>query len=283
MRTLVALFLSIPLLAATPGADTVTIGKQTKKTIGVVKSLESGDVACYLSLVDDRGAAFDELADFEICEQSSLVGKRVLLKYEMANVMSDECQGDPDCTKTRMVPLVISAKVLPATNAKAPPPKTPTSPAKQASFCTATESVVFSCSTGAKMVSVCASKGASATRGYLQYRFGKPDSRDPLEMTLPEEQPIPSRSATGANVPFAGGGGSWLRFHNGVYGYVVYSGIGKWGPHGETREKQGVVVERSGRVVASLKCTGKLTSALSPEWFEATGIESNDEEFDFPD
>lgn len=276
MRILLALLLSTPLLAATPGADTVTIGKQTKKTIGVVKSLESGDVACYLSLVDDRGVAFDEMADFEICEQTSLIGKRVLLKYELANVMSDECEGDPDCTKTRTVPLVISAKVLPATPKKPAPPR-------QSSFCAANETIVFSCSTGAKMVSVCASKGASPTRGYLQYRYGKPDSRDPLELSLPEGQQVPSRAATGESVPFAGGGGSWLRFHNGAYGYVVYSGIGKWGPHGETREKQGVVVERSGKVVASLKCTGKLTSELGPDWLEAAGIERNDEEFDFPE
>jgi hypothetical protein len=268
-----ALLFAIPLLADSPA--TVTIGRQTKKTIGVLKSAESGDTACYLSLVDDRGVAFDEMADFEICEQTSLIGKRVLLKYEMANVMSDECQGDPDCTKTRSVPLVISAKVLPAATAKPVGPKT--------SFCASGESIVFSCGLGAKMVSVCASKDASPAHGSLQYRFGKAGSREPLEMTLPAKPTSPENSASGESVPFSGGGGSWLRFHNGPYGYVVYTGIGKWGPKGETREKEGVVVERAGKVVASLKCSTSLTSALGPDWFDALGIEANDEEFDFPD
>lgn len=267
-----AFVFTIPLLAQAPA--TVTIAKQVKKTIGVLKSAESGDIACYLSLVDDQGIGFDEMADFEICEMTSLIGKRVLLKYEMANVMSDECQGDPECTKTRSVPLVISAKPLPAAK-KAPAPSK-----AQTSFCTSAESTVFSCAVGAKMVSVCASKDASAARGYVQYRFGKSDA---LELTLPKTKTTPAKSATGGNVPFSGGGGSWLRFHNGPYGYVVYTGIGKWGPKGETREKQGVVVERAGKVAASLKCTGKLTSKLGPDWFEAMGIDTDDEEFEFPD
>lgn len=267
-----SLALTFPLLAGTPA--TVTIGKQTKKTIGVLKSAESGDTACYLSLVDDRGVAFDEMGDFEICEQTSLIGKRVLLKYEMANVMSDECQGDPDCTKTRAVPLVISAKVLPAATAK---------PVGPPSFCASGESIVFSCGVGAKMVSVCASKDAAPARGHLQYRFGRTDSREPLEMALPAKPTTPKKSASGGNVAFSGGGGSWLRFHNGPYGYVVYTGIGKWGPKGETREKAGVVVERAGKVVASLKCTTRLTSVLGPDWLRLLRIETNDEEFDFPD
>jgi len=268
-----ALFFAIPLLADTPA--TVTIGRQTKKTIGVLKSAESGDTACYLSLVDDRGVAFDEMADFEICEQTSLIGKRVFLKYEMANVMSDECQGDPECTKTRSVPLVISAKALPAATAKPVGPK--------ASFCGTGESIVFSCGVGAKMVSVCASKDAAPARGSLQYRFGRTDSREPLEMILPPRPMTPKKSASGGTVSFSGGGGSWLRFHNGPYGYVVYTAIGKWGPTGETREKEGVVVERAGKVVASLKCSTRATSALGPEWFEALGIETNDEDFELPD
>lgn len=269
--SLLAIVLSFPLLAETPA--TVTIGKQTKKTIGVLKSAESGDTACYLSLVDDRGVPFEEMADFEICEKPSLIGKRVLLTYEIANVMSDECQGDPDCTKTRAVPLVIAAKVLPTTTEKK---------AQTSSFCSSEESTVFNCNLGAKkLVSVCASKDASPARGYLQYRFGRAGS--PLELTLPATRMAPPKSATGDELTFSGGGGSWLRFHNGQYGYVVYTGIGKWGPKGETREKQGVVVERAGKVVARLKCVGKLTSELGPAWFETMGVESNEEEFDFPD
>ena len=48
-------------------------------------------------------------------------------------------------------------------------------------------------------------------------------------------------------------------------------------------EKQGVVVERAGKMVANLKCSGKLTSLLGPDWFDKAGLESHGEDFDFPD
>jgi hypothetical protein len=100
------------LRAATPSADTVKIGKETKKTVGVVMEAVSGDVACYLKLKDDRGVVFDELAGFEICEEPKLVGKRVMLTYKLEKVLADECQGDPECKKTKTVPLVTSVRVL---------------------------------------------------------------------------------------------------------------------------------------------------------------------------
>lgn len=263
--------------------ETVVVGKETKKTVGVVTGLEAGDVACYVSLKDDRGVAFQELADFSICEQDSLVGKRVKLTYELAKVMADACQGDPACKDSKTVALVTTAKPLPGGPGTAPAKAKGASAPAQTSFCTPMEEVVFACQTGTKLVSVCASKGASAKQGYVQYRFGKPDSRDPLELIHPEGEVAPSRAATGENVPFAGGGGAWLRFRKGDTAYVVYSGIGKWGPKGETMEKQGVVVERGSATLASLPCTGPLRSELGPDWFEKTGISANGEEFFFPD
>lgn len=109
---LAALAASLLPAAAAQAPDTVKIGKEVKKTVATVKELQAGDVACYLTLKDDQGVEFSELADFEICEQPSLVGKRVKLTYKVGNVMSDECQGNQDCTKTRRVALVTGAKVL---------------------------------------------------------------------------------------------------------------------------------------------------------------------------
>ena len=102
-----------PLCAATPSVDTVKIGKETKKTVGVVMEAVSGDVACYVKLKDDRGVVFDEMAVFEICEQPKLLGKRVMLTYKLEKVLADECQGDPECKKTKTVALVTSVRVLP--------------------------------------------------------------------------------------------------------------------------------------------------------------------------
>lgn len=264
---------------------TVRIGNEVKRTTGVLKQLDSGDIACYLVLKDEKKVEFTELGDFDICTQKpSPVGKQVRLTYKLATVMSDECQGDPNCKKTKRVALVSRAQIV-DTGASAPRDVAATTPVavRQTSFCTPLEDVVFACRAGAKMVSVCASRGASRSKGYVQYRFGKPDSRDPLELVLPEGQPLPGKAANGENVPFAGGGGSWLRFEKAPFAYVVYSGIGRWGAKGETMEKQGLVVERGGKAIANIKCSGKLTTLLGPDWLDTVGIQNNGTDFDFPD
>jgi hypothetical protein len=261
-------------------ADEAFAGRN-QNAFGVVKRLDNGDVSCAMTLEDDRGREFTERGDFEICFQKpSLVGKRVALTYGMANVLAAECQGDVDCRKSERVALVTKARIVESRadeKAAAPPPS------GQASFCTSQEEVVFACRTGAKLVSICASRDASATRGYVQYRFGKPDSREPLELRLPEDRPVPSKAVTGASVPFAGGGGAWMRFRKGAFAYVAYTGIGKWGPNGQTREKAGIVVEQAGKTVANLKCSGRPASLLGPDWFGKAGVQGGGEEFDFPD
>ncbi|MBX9944532.1 MAG: hypothetical protein K2Y40_10680 [Reyranella sp.] len=279
----VSIFL-FPVVAAAQTADTVKVGQFTKRTGGTVTAVTNGDVACYLTLKDDRGAVFEEMAKFEICEQKPpLKGKRVALSYELGRVMSDECQGDPDCKKTRTVALVSAARIVDTKPTAPAAPATAAAP-RPTSFCTPAETIVFACRTGAKMASVCASKDAGPTRGYLQYRFGKLDGSEPLEQILPEGQVPPAKAATGQNVPFAGGGGSWLRFRKGQFSYTVYTGIGNWGPKGEKRTKAGLHIEHAGKALATLKCQEPPISLLGPDWFEKVGIATRpDEDFDFPD
>ena len=265
--------------------DTVKVGQEIKRTAGTITAMNAGDVACYLTLRDDKGARFEEMADFEICQQRALLNKRVALSYRPQSVMSPDCQGDPACKKTRTVALVVGAKPIAAD--PAPAPKSDPTPAPksvaQTSFCTSTEDVVFSCRTGAKMVSVCASKDSGPARGYLQYRFGKPDPSDPLELVLPEAKVPPAKAANGANEGYAGGGGSWLRFFNRPATYTVYSGIGNWGPKGEKRIKEGLLVERDGKQVANLACTSKPIGVMSPDWYEKQGVVRASQQFYFPD
>lgn len=276
ISTVIAVFSSN---AMAQNVDTVMIGKVSKKSIGTITSMNSGDVACYVTLKDDKGVKFEEMADFDICErEKSLKGKRLQLTYAQANVMAQSCQGNVDCKKTDKVILIEKVKLLDTKS-----PASITTSDKQSSFCTPMEQVVFTCRTGAKMVSVCASKDASRSKGYMQYRFGKPDSTEPLEMTLPEGQILPSKAATGDNLPYAGGGASWLRFSKGDYNYVVYTGIGKWGPKGQTQEKQGLLVERSGKRIAQLKCSNTPDSELGPDFFEKMKINGGNYEFDMPD
>lgn len=261
-------------------ADEALAGRN-KNAFGVVKRLDNGDVSCVMTLEDDRGREFTVPGDFEICFQKpSLLGKRVALTYGMANVLAAECQGDVGCKKSERVALVTNARIVEAradAKATAPPPS------GLASFCTSQEEVVFACRTGAKLASICASRDASGTRGYVQYRFGKPDSRESLELALPQDRPTPPKAATGESVAFSGGGGAWMRFRKGAFAYVGYTGIGRWGPKGETREKAGIVVEQAGRTVANLPCSGRPVSLLGTDWFEKAGVQGRGETFDFPD
>ena len=98
--------------AATAVPDSVKIGNETKNTSGVLIELQSGDVACYLTLKDQKGREFTELAIFEICEMTQLVGKRVRSSYRIDSVLADSCQGDPECKDTQKVALVNTIKVL---------------------------------------------------------------------------------------------------------------------------------------------------------------------------
>ncbi len=79
-----------------------------------ITELQAGDVACYVTLTDAAGATRNEMANFEICEQTSLVGTPVTIRTEMGNVMAASCQGDPDCPDSESVRLIVEA--TPATN-----------------------------------------------------------------------------------------------------------------------------------------------------------------------
>lgn len=287
--------LATTLLAAVPVAaqDTVSIGSMTKHAFGTPVSFQNGDTACLILFEDDRGRPFNELADFDLCaREKSLKGKRLALSYKATRVQSPSCQGDPDCKKSDTVVMVVAVKptTIGTEPPPPPPPAAPAAPARDAqtpkptSFCTSAETVVFSCYTSPiKLVSVCASKDAAPNKGYLQYRTGNPDTKAPLDLTLPSAQVPPPQAANGDTLSFSGGGGAWLRVSTTKVAFIVYTGIGNWGPRGETREKAGVAVERDGTQIANLKCTGKPISLLGPDWFTKAGIKSGGRDFDLPE
>lgn len=273
-------------MCALPAAaqDAVTVGGEKKRAFGTPTAFQNGDTACDVALKDDRGITFDEPADFDLCAmEKSLKGKRLALTYKTARVQAASCQGDPDCKKSDTIVLIASAKPapLPAPAAAAPTP----AKSAQTSFCTPAETIVFSCRTSpTKLVSVCASKDAAPNKGYLQYRTGKPDSSDPLDLILPAARVPPPQAASGETLAYAGGGAAWLRIaaKNNI-AFVAYTGIGKWGPRDQIQEKAGVTVEHDGKVVATLKCTGKPISLLGPDWFEKADITDKSQEFELPD
>jgi hypothetical protein len=89
----------------------IRLGKTQQLSVGTVQSLNLGDRACYVEIVDDEGKQSIEFANFEICQQD-LVGQRVQLTYESGQIIADSCQGAPDCTETETVMLITKAEVL---------------------------------------------------------------------------------------------------------------------------------------------------------------------------
>lgn len=73
---------------------------------GTVTSMEVGDVACYVDFRGDDGRDYSELANFEVCEAGSLIGKRVRFEYSQGRVIAADCEGDPECGRGETVWLI---------------------------------------------------------------------------------------------------------------------------------------------------------------------------------
>ncbi len=107
-----ALALASGNMANAADATTITINGETKQTEGILRSAEPGDMACYLSLETAAGESFNEMAAFELCEDTALIGQRLKLSYSVENVLAAECQGDMDCGKSDQVVMVSKAEPL---------------------------------------------------------------------------------------------------------------------------------------------------------------------------
>jgi len=142
-------------------------------------------------------------------------------------------------------------------------------------FCSIHEQIVFSCTFGKNIVSVCASDDLSPTRGYLQYRFGPKNS---TAFSLPPStQPSSRASIRARTLMFSGGGGGYIRFLNGRYHYIVYTAIGKgWGT------KDGVAVEKDGKLIRHFTCQDVPVSKIGEEFFSRAGLAADQEEFSLP-
>lgn len=262
--------------ALAPASPTVAVGQQRKLAQGRLLGLERGDSACHIELADEAGRTHREMADFALCDQADrLTGQLVSLTYRPTRVMAASCQGDTACTRFDTVALVTGA------TPRAPVVAPPAVSASPTSWCRPGETDLYTCDAGAKRVSVCVSDGASAQRGQLLYRFGAPAAGAP-ELELPRQATVPSRTATGESAAFAGGGGVWLRFTQGNFAYVVYSGVGRWGRNGAVEVREGVQVERNGRAVATLACAAPRVNELGPDWLQRLGIAADAQGFVFP-
>lgn len=115
-------------------------------------------------------------------------------------------------------------------------------------LCHYNERVIFSCRLKGKehkIASVCGSRIITATRGYMQYRYGKPDA---VEIALPEQPGAPFKSWTGKHVTYAQTWSSSLTVRNGNYSYTVY------GSKGVGDQPVGLTVEKDGKGIAGKEC-----------------------------
>lgn len=76
--------------------------------LATVRSVSSGDRACYLELVDTADTVYVQFADYGLC-QPDLVGERVRLNYVTGNVRAFDCQGNVVCDRTEPARLITTA------------------------------------------------------------------------------------------------------------------------------------------------------------------------------
>lgn len=98
--------------AAAPAAPAPAAGPT-----GTLKELQNGDRACYVVL-DVDGAEQSIEGDFELCpgagkDASGLIGQRVTWTTEKAKVQAASCEGDPDCSDSDEVDLIVTITAAP--------------------------------------------------------------------------------------------------------------------------------------------------------------------------
>jgi hypothetical protein len=122
--------------------------------------------------------------------------------------------------------------------------------------CTKEEKVVFSCTVGKKVVSVCASQNLSPSEGYMQYRFGKIGSP---ELLIPQLNEHPLKYVEVDAYQAASGSNGSMMFKNGEFEYTVHwssylsdsqtsNGSSIW------LSEAGLIVMRKGKSFANFKC-----------------------------
>ncbi len=109
MKKIFKLSLSLILLAGgfvSTASSTVAKTTQALPHMVTVKSMQQGDLMCYLTVVDTNKVKRNVGGTFEICDQEKqFLNKKVRLYYQLLNV--DDCQSIGPCGKTRKEWLVI--------------------------------------------------------------------------------------------------------------------------------------------------------------------------------
>jgi hypothetical protein len=98
------------LLHSIPIAAQNLTKNQAFPTSGKVLKLTSGDLMCYVDLVDVAGKKHTLGADFSVCEQSEFLNKRVRLTYRKIKV--SDCQSAEPCGKSKLKNAIFKMRLV---------------------------------------------------------------------------------------------------------------------------------------------------------------------------
>ncbi|MFQ4145430.1 hypothetical protein [Chlorogloeopsis sp. ULAP02] len=92
-------------------ANTTKPASSKQPTVGTVKSIQNGDLLCYVSLVDENGKEHNVGADFEMCAQEkTFLNQKVRIYYEIASV--SDCQSAEPCGKSRQESIITKMEII---------------------------------------------------------------------------------------------------------------------------------------------------------------------------
>jgi len=95
-------------------ANPLDVQAQNSKlpTIARVTAMTSGDLACYVNLVDNNGKKYEGVyAIFEICElESTFLNKRVKLSYRKE--VFNDCESAESCGKTKLITAISQMQLV---------------------------------------------------------------------------------------------------------------------------------------------------------------------------
>ncbi|MUG95714.1 hypothetical protein F7734_26505 [Scytonema sp. UIC 10036] len=86
-------------------------------TVGTIKELVTGDLMCYVTLLDEKNLERRVGASFEICaKEKTFLNKKVRLTYGNARI--NDCQSIEPCGKTRIETIVTKMEIVGSSQAK---------------------------------------------------------------------------------------------------------------------------------------------------------------------
>jgi uncharacterized lipoprotein NlpE involved in copper resistance len=94
-----------------PNVSNNLIAGKGQPKVGTIKRIEQGDLACYVTLIDEKGKEHNISADFDICTQEKqFINKKVKLSYDILNF--NDCESIEPCGKTKKESAIVKMEVI---------------------------------------------------------------------------------------------------------------------------------------------------------------------------